>query len=485
MAVRIGFDFGTCFSSAFFLHGGQYMPLVSRAELPTRGRVPSAYYQKPGEGGFAGTPAVRRGLAHPEFLSLYVKRRYRARRIRLGGTAYTPAEIVREIVRYLMEGVREALREQYRIEDSEIEAVVTVPVRYGEQWQEMLLSAMEEAGIRVQGVLREPAAAAVCFYESAERRPGRVLVYDLGGGTADIALLRAVPDEPHRYEVLGQEGDEIGGTDWDERLCEFLAEQLTEQAMSENPALAEEEAEHIPEQNRRKLLQIARLMKEALSAAETAEETVELQGESYTLRVTRAEFEELTQDLLGRTVAALHRLTGRCGDFDEMVLAGGGSRMPQVMARMQAEFPGKKISLRQPEFAAAIGAAICAGGTGTVMQIAPHSYGLLYQGSKGERLRNLIFRGEKLPVSGRCEWVLPGQNVRFMLYEGSHTERGTGEDVPLINEVYAVSATVWLAEPPAEQTRCYAELTLDRHGRLHLVLLDGESNLLGEAEIGI
>ena len=64
-----------------------------------------------------------------------------------------------------------------------------------------------------------------------------MLVYDLGGGTADIALLRAVPDEPHRYEVLGQEGDEIGGTDWDERLCEFLAEQLTEQAMSENPAL--------------------------------------------------------------------------------------------------------------------------------------------------------------------------------------------------------------------------------------------------------
>ena len=492
MSVCIGLDLGTCFSSVFFRHGDRYMALSPDGEHNQSGMIPSVFFADSARS-CAGTPALKAGRTHPEGLSRHIKRRYRDKSVELSGKSFAPAEIVAEIIRYILEGARHSLKEHYHITDAQISAVVTIPVTYGEQWKLMLTDAVRAAGCEVKAVLPEPVAAAVCFYESAqiprEQLPERVLVYDLGGGTTDISLLRYRYDaaDPHSYEVVAQDGDDIGGNDWDDALCDLLDRQLCLQLAAGGADTAAQM--RFLTQHHAQILQAAREIKEALTETEQYSLPLEIRGDTFDLTVTRAEFEEATRDLLERTVSAVKKVISKAEDFDEMILVGGGSRMPQVKRRLSALFPDRKISLRNPEFSVAIGAACVAQDPDpqkpavSVQQRAAHSYGILYMQAESSRIRNLIFKGDRLPAEGSLEWTLPGQCVQFLVYEGVH-ESGGADDLPLTAEQYAVSATAWLRKPPPAGTSCQTRMSLDNSGRLRLTVFGTDGEKLGEASLG-
>ncbi len=482
MPVVIGIDFGTCFSSVYFIHGGQYVPLVPNGEKPM---IPTVFFHDSIKGSLAGKPALRAGKNCPSALAEYVKRHYRESSIKLKNKknevfTFSPEDIVRHIVNYLIEGARGCLQSQYQLDNPELSAVLTVPVTYGEEWKKMLLSALKDAGVTVHAVIQEPVAAAVCFLEEHAAAGGTVLVYDLGGGTTDVTLLQKTGSDQQPYAVLAQGGDVIGGNDWDDRLLTLLERQIVTQLSG----LSDAETDRFLETNRRRLTALAREIKEILSEESVYDMPCEMQGNLYDIRVTRQEFESCTASLLGRTMQTVRNVVQGQSPFREVILVGGGSHMPQVKTRIQQEFPDCQIRIANPEFAVAMGAARYAAISAPVPVLlqSAHSYGIILEQGQTRSIRNLIFKNASLPASGRYECRLSGQFLQFAVQEGDDTDQTL---VPLQHGGYALSATVWFSRPPEPGTVCIAELELTSSGLLKLTVLDQNGNEISGTSVSL
>jgi molecular chaperone DnaK len=217
-------------------------------------------------------------------------------------------------------------------------AVITVPAYFNEPRRRATQDAGRLAGLDVIDILNEPTAAAICHgvqsgylsTEANERPPETILVYDLGGGTFDVTLMRV---EANRFTVLATAGDvELGGIDWDNRIIDHVAKNFRAKHgvdLRDDPHAA---------QNLRDLAEEA---KRSLTSRSEAVVAVAHDGKRLRLPITRAQFEEMTADLLDRTVLTLRRLTRDAGvSFSEvtrLLAVGGSTRMPMVAAMLQQE----------------------------------------------------------------------------------------------------------------------------------------------------
>lgn len=244
------------------------------------------------------------------------------------------------------------------------EAVITVPAYFNDSQRQATKDAGRIAGLEVKRIINEPTAAALAYGMDKKRGDAKIAVYDLGGGTFDISIIEiAEVDGEHQFEVLATNGDTfLGGEDFDLRLIEFLAAEFKkEQGIDvHNDPLALQ-----------RLKEAAEKAKIELSSSPQTEInlpyiTADATGPKHlNIRLTRAKFESLVEELIERTIIPCKTAIQDAGvsihQIDEVILVGGQTRMPKVQEKVK-EFFGKEPRRDvNPDEAVAVGAAIQGG----------------------------------------------------------------------------------------------------------------------------
>jgi molecular chaperone DnaK len=289
--------------------------------------------QRLGEPGIAAF--FKRHMGEPSFL------------VQLDGATYTATDLSAILLTRLKADAESALGRPVR------DAVITVPAYFRQPEREATLEAGRRAGLNVLQLINEPTAAAIAYGIGSAQGERSILVYDLGGGTFDVTLLRLAPGE---IDVLTSDGDrELGGKDWDLRLLDWLDTQFEDQHGIRPTDDAEAAAD---------LLVLAEEAKRRLSGSDATQVAIACAGQRGRYRLDRALFAGLTTDLMERTISLTQKvlasrgLTG--GDLNGVLLVGGSTRMPMIQSFVRERLghqPMKGIDVDQ---AVALGAAIVA-----------------------------------------------------------------------------------------------------------------------------
>ncbi|MFM7570976.1 MAG: molecular chaperone DnaK, partial [Betaproteobacteria bacterium] len=381
MAKIIGIDLGTTNSCVAIMEGGQ--PKVIENSEGTRTTPSIIAYMEDGEI-LVGAPAKRQAVTNPRNTLYAVKRligrKFQEKEVQkdIGLMPYTiakadngdawvevrdkklaPPQVSAEVLRKMKKTAEDYLGEEVT------EAVITVPAYFNDSQRQATKDAGRIAGLEVKRIINEPTAAALAFgLDKAGGKDRKIAVYDLGGGTFDISIIEiADVDSEKQFEVLSTNGDTfLGGEDFDQRLIDFIiAEFKKDQGVDlSKDVLALQ-----------RLKEAAEKAKIELSSSQQTEInlpyiTADASGPKHlNLKVTRAKFESLVEELIANTIEpcriAMKDAGVSASQIDDVILVGGMTRMPKVQEAVKAFFGKEPHKGVNPDEVVAIGAAIQAG----------------------------------------------------------------------------------------------------------------------------
>jgi len=380
MGKIIGIDLGTTNSCVAVMENGQ--PKVIENSEGARTTPSIIAYMDDGEI-LAGAPAKRQAVTNPKN-TLYAVKRLIGRRfeekevqkdidlmpykiakadngdawVEAQGKKIAPPEVSAQVLMKMKKTAEDYLGEPVT------EAVITVPAYFNDSQRQATKDAGRIAGLDVKRIINEPTAAALAFGMDKKKGDRKIAVYDLGGGTFDISIIEiAEIDGEHQFEVLSTNGDTfLGGEDFDQRLMDYLCEEFKKESGVDlkKDMLALQ-----------RLKDAAEKAKIELSSSQQTEInlpyiTADASGPKHlAIKITRAKFEALVEDLITRTIKPCETAVKDAGvklsDIDDVILVGGQSRMPKVQEAVKTFFgkdPRKDVN---PDEAVAVGAAIQAG----------------------------------------------------------------------------------------------------------------------------
>ena len=342
-----GIDLGTTYSCIAHIDKNGEPEIIPNAEgeLTTPSVV---FFESPGNV-VVGTAAKRSAELEPDRVVDFVKRSMGDENFafEVDGRAYKPEEISSFILRKLVKDASAYLGEPIT------DVVITCPAYFGIKEREATKKAGEIAGLTVHSVLNEPTAAAFSYGLDRAEEDQVVLVYDLGGGTFDVTMIEVKGKD---ISVITTGGDHhLGGKDWDDRIIEYFATEF----------MKEHGEDQDPRDDRYTMQDLRNKAEEAkkiLTAKEKYKTVVSYEGERTEIELTREKFEELTKDLLDRTITLTKNIMEEAKNkghpqVTKMLLVGGATRMPMVMEAIKSEL-GIEPSLYEPDLAVAKGAAL-------------------------------------------------------------------------------------------------------------------------------
>lgn len=350
-----GIDLGTTYSciAALDRNGN---PEVIRNQADASDTLASAVFFECEDNVLIGNSAKDMVETDGERVVQFVKREIgkpNARTYEFFGKTYTPVEISALVLGRLKQMVEE---QGGSVDD----VVITCPAYFGLEERNATKKAGELAGMNVLNLINEPTAAALSYCARQFQEERTILVYDLGGGTFDVTIVKmglAVNEEGSEVQkvtVVATGGnDALGGKDWDDKLFDYLL-----QACCDENGLTSDE---IDTETRQLIRSRVETTKKKLSNAESAKARINVNGATTTVTIGREEFEDLTSDKVAQTMTYVEDTLHRAGDIeiDMVLLVGGSTYMPMIRNAVESRFPGK-VQIHEPDRAVAMGAAIYA-----------------------------------------------------------------------------------------------------------------------------
>lgn len=344
MGKYVGIDLGTTFSAVAYINENGNPIIIPNKQ--GENITPSTVLfggQKP----VVGSMAKKKSITDPQNYSAFMKRHMAKKNYTFttkNGESFHPEEISALILSKLKNDAEEYLG------DTIDGAVITVPAYFGDPQRQATKDAAKMAGLNVLEIINEPTAAAIAFGITKNiDSPQKVMIYDFGGGTFDVSILDIGEDS---IKVIATNGDHsLGGYDIDLAIVEYIKNIAKEQNIDiENDIKAVQS-----------LMIQAEEVKKELSFSESAEISLYVKGEEFSVELTRDKFDCLIETILYTTISVMERTMDESGlnysDIDKILLVGGSTRIPLVRTTIEEETDIKPSSEIHPDEAVAIGAA--------------------------------------------------------------------------------------------------------------------------------
>jgi len=351
MAKVIGIDLGTTNSCVAVMEGGE--PTVITNQEGARTTPSVVGFAKNGER-LVGQLAKRQAVSNPENTIISIKRHMGTDyKVTVEGKSYTPQEISAMILQKIKADAEAYLGEPVK------QAVITVPAYFTDAQRQATKDAGAIAGLEVLRIINEPTAAALAYGVDKDE-DGKVLVFDLGGGTFDVSILELGDGV---FEVLATSGNNhLGGDDFDQRIMNYLIEEFKKETGIDlsNDKLADQRLKEAAEKAKIELSGVAstNINLPFITADATGPKHLDV-------TLTRAKFEELTADLVQATIEPTRKAMSDAGlsasDIDKVLLVGGSSRIPAVQEAIKKVLGKEPTKNVNPDECVAIGAAIQGG----------------------------------------------------------------------------------------------------------------------------